>query len=69
MYTFMPPASPVPGWSSGDVCMLIVATRLTRRRLTRHHLQVTYNCPDFFDIPDKASQWGSPKGGLAGCGA
>jgi hypothetical protein len=34
MYTFIPPASPVPGWSSGDVCMLIVATRLTRRRLT-----------------------------------
>src|SRR3954468_12223706 len=23
----MPPASPVPGWSSGDVCRLIIATR------------------------------------------
>nr|GLJ82710.1 hypothetical protein GCM10017588_14350 [Microbispora rosea subsp. aerata] len=30
----MPPASPVPGWSSGDVCTLMVATRLTRRRNT-----------------------------------
>ena len=27
MYTFIPPASPVPGWSSGDVCTLIMATR------------------------------------------
>ncbi|GIJ48610.1 hypothetical protein Val02_54960 [Virgisporangium aliadipatigenens] len=27
MYTFMPPASPVPGWSSGDVCTDRVATR------------------------------------------
>src|SRR5680860_1345171 len=26
-YTFIPPASPVPGWSSGDVCRLIMATR------------------------------------------
>src|SRR3954452_22700513 len=25
----MPPASPVPGWSSGDVCTLIIATRRT----------------------------------------
>src|SRR5688500_12360724 len=25
----MPPASPVPGWSSGDVCWLIIATRST----------------------------------------
>ena len=23
----MPPASPVPGWSSGEVCRLIIATR------------------------------------------
>src|SRR5665809_103523 len=23
----MPPASPMPGWSSGDVCRLIIATR------------------------------------------
>ncbi|GAB3884727.1 hypothetical protein GCM10027612_18880 [Microbispora bryophytorum subsp. camponoti] len=30
----MPPASPVPGWSIGDVCTLMVATRLTRRRNT-----------------------------------
>ncbi|GHD84404.1 hypothetical protein GCM10007061_01840 [Kocuria marina] len=26
-YTFMPPASPVPGWSTGDVCMLSSRTR------------------------------------------
>src|SRR3954454_20861715 len=25
----MPPASPVPGWSIGDVCTLIIATRRT----------------------------------------
>ena len=29
-YTFIPPASPVPGWSSGDVCRLIMATRSTQ---------------------------------------
>src|SRR6476661_2964965 len=27
----MPPASPVPGWSSGDVCTEIVATRRRSR--------------------------------------
>src|SRR4051812_10403760 len=26
----MPPASPVPGWSSGEVCRLTIATRSTR---------------------------------------
>ena len=33
-YTFMPPASPVPGWSSGDVCRLTIATRPRTGRLT-----------------------------------
>src|SRR5689334_9619372 len=32
MYTFMPPASPVPGWSSGDVCTDSVATLRGRER-------------------------------------
>src|SRR5271156_6780962 len=30
MYTFMPPASPVPGWSRGDVWTERVATRRGR---------------------------------------
>src|SRR5438067_5747154 len=27
MYTFIPPESPIPGWSAGEVCKLIMASR------------------------------------------
>jgi NADP-dependent 3-hydroxy acid dehydrogenase YdfG len=38
--------------------MLMVATRLTRRRLTRHHLQTHYNYAEHPDIPDKRGVMG-----------
>ena len=40
-YTFIPPASPVPGWSSGEVCTVTMAMRRGTRPRARINVVVT----------------------------
>ena len=46
----MPPASPVPGWSSGEVCTLTIATR----RISSSTLTTAAYAAPLFPLPDGA---------------
>ena len=67
-YTFSPPASPVPGCSSGEVCTDSIATRRSRGSRTAHRpscYRPVRPGPDAQGVPDTGRRGRNP--GRAGC--